>query len=437
MLRRSGCPQRRENPGAMEPLEEERGRAWSSFYGISGLLSGASRSLPPFMRVHEYAIFESAVSSLPVARCEPEGPAGLVEPARIGQLMQFEDVKVTARSNPSQRIIAAAIVFAALYFASSVVITLLLAVLLAYFLDPVVCVFERIHVPRALGALVVLLAVSAMFAGLGYLVVVRANQFIADWPRYSAILRHVTTAFDRQLTTVEKQVEAISPAPEKGRTQQRVDEPPPVRDWLLRGVGSLYSVLIAGTFLPFLVFFMLAAKRRIWKATIELFPEEHQPRVQGALDQVSSMLRSFVAGNALVALILMLATWTFFLAIHLDYPFLSGCVSGLLNLVPYLGAVLAWIPPFLIGLGQWNTFGPYFGTAAMLTAFHLVGLNVLMPAIVGRRVQLNALAVTVSLLFWGWLWGGIGLILAIPITASVKAICDHAEGWEAVGRWLA
>jgi len=276
-----------------------------------------------------------------------------------------------------------------------------------------------------------------VFAGLGFLVAARGNQFLSDWPRYSASLRHFTTAFDRQLTTVEKQVEAISPAQEKGRSLQRLDEPPPVRAWLLQGVGSLYSILIVATFVPFLVFFMLATKRRIWKATIELFPEQHQPRVRGALSQVSSMLRSFVAGNALVALILMVASGLFFLAIHLEYPFLAGCVSGLLNLVPYLGAVLAWIPPFLIGLGQWNTFGPYLGTAAMLTVLHLVGLNILMPAIVGRRVQLNALAVTVSLLFWGWLWGGIGLILAIPITASVKAICDHAEGWEPVGRWLA
>lgn len=347
------------------------------------------------------------------------------------------DVRVTARSNASQRIIAAAIVFAALYLASSVVITLLVAMLFAYFLDPVVSLFERIHVPRALGALVVLLGVSAMFAGLGFLVASRANQFLADWPRYSAVLRHVTTAFDRQLTTVEKQVEAISPAPEKGRTAQRSDEPPPIRAWLLQGVGSLYSILIAATFAPFLVFFMLATKRRIWKATIELFPQQHQPRVQGALDQVNSMLRSFVAGNTLVAIILMVASGLFFLAIRLEYPFLAGCVSGLLNLVPYLGAVLAWIPPFLIGMAKWNTFGPYFGIATMLTVLHLVGLNILIPAIVGRRVQLNALAVTVSLLFWGWLWGGIGLLLAIPITASVKAICDHAEGWEAVGRWLA
>lgn len=351
--------------------------------------------------------------------------------------VQVGDVKFSPRSNPSQRIIAAAIVFAFLYFASSVVITLLLAVLLAYFLDPAVALLERIHIPRALGALVALLAVTALFAGLGYLVVVRANQFVSDWPRYSAILRHVTTAFDRQISSVEKQVEAIAPAPEKGRVPTRpVEEPPPVREWLFQGVGSLYAFLVVATFVPFLVFFMLAAKPRIWRATLGLFPNQSQERVRGALDEVSSMLRSYVAGNALVALILMLASWAFFLVIHLDYPFLSGCVSGLLNLVPYLGAVLAWIPPFLIGLAQWSTIGPYLGTAAVLTSFHLVGLNVLMPAIVGRRVHLNAVAVTVALLFWGWLWGAIGLILAIPITATIKVICDHAEGWEPVGHWL-
>ncbi len=175
------------------------------------------------------------------------------------------------RSNPSQRIIAAAIVFAALYFASQVVVTLLLAVLLAYFLDPAVGLFDRIHIPRALGALVVMLAVTAMFAGLGYLIALRANQFLADWPTYSGVLRRVTTAFDRQIITFEKGIEAITPPAERGRTETRTVEPPPVREWLLRGVGSLYSFLIVATFVPFLVFFMLAAKPRIWKATIELF----------------------------------------------------------------------------------------------------------------------------------------------------------------------
>src|ERR1700683_3135620 len=166
--------------------------------------------------------------------------------------MQIEDVKVSARSNPSQRIIAAAIVFAFLYFTSEVVVPLLLAVLMAYFLDPVVGVLERIHIPRALGALVVLFAVTGGLVGLGYLVAVRADQFVADWPRYSGVLRHATTAFDRQLATVEKGVDAITPATEKGRAPLRTAEPPPVREWLLRGVGSLYSILLVATFVPFL-----------------------------------------------------------------------------------------------------------------------------------------------------------------------------------------
>jgi predicted PurR-regulated permease PerM len=350
--------------------------------------------------------------------------------------MQTEDIKITPRSNSSQRIIALGIVFAFLYWASSVVMTILLAVLLAYFLDPVVEILEKVYIPRAVGALFVLLAVISIFGGLGYLLVGRADQFLADWPRYSATMRNGVMALDRKLAIFEKQVEAIAPEEDKSRTPIRVAETRPVRDLLFRGVGSLYSILLVGTFLPFLVFFMLAGKRRIWQATMELFPLDHRTRAQKALDQVSVVLRSYIAGNGLVALILMLASWAFFLAIHLDYAFLLGCVSGLLNLVPYLGAVLAWLPPFLIGMAKWKTIGPYVGVGAMLSFFHMIGMNVLMPAIVGRRVRLNALAVTIALLFWGWLWGAIGLILAIPITATIKVICDHVEGFEPAGRWL-
>ena len=352
------------------------------------------------------------------------------------QAMQDDDIKITARAIPSLRIIASGVVFAFLYFASSVVMTLLLAALLAYFLDPVVEFLERLRIPRGFGALIVLLAVSLVVGGLGFLVANRADQFVADWPRYSAALRHATTAVDRKLATVENQVEAIGPEEVKESQPVRVADGRPVRDFVFLGVGSLYSFLLVAAFLPFLVFFMLASKPQIWKATMELFPAGKRTRVKAALDQVSAMVRSYLAGNALVALILMLASWGYFLMIHLDYPFLAGCASGLLNLVPYLGVVLAWLPLFFIGMVKWSTIGPYLGIAATLLFLHIIGLNVLMPAIVGRRVHLNPLAVTVALLLWGWLWGAIGLVLAIPITATIKVICDHVEGWEPAGRWL-
>src|SRR2546421_12072558 len=119
--------------------------------------------------------------------------------------MQTEDIKIPPRSNSSRRIIALGIVFAFLYWASSVVMTLLLAVLLAYFLDPVVKILEKVHIPRALGALFVLLAVTSVFCGVGYLPVDRADPFLADSPRYSAGMGSAATLVYRKLGLFEKQ----------------------------------------------------------------------------------------------------------------------------------------------------------------------------------------------------------------------------------------
>jgi len=180
----------------------------------------------------------------------------------------------------------------------------------------------------------------------------------------------------------------------------------------------------------------LAAKRQVWHATMQLFPAGERTQVKETLADVTQVLRGYVIGTALVGLILVLASWLFFLAMGLEFPFLAGLVSGLCNLVPYLGVILSWIPPLLIGLEQFHTAGPFVGIFAMLAFFHIVTANLLIPALVGWRVRLNALALTVSLLFWGWLWGGVGLVLAIPITAVLKVICDHVESLQPVGRWL-
>lgn len=181
---------------------------------------------------------------------------------------------------------------------------------------------------------------------------------------------------------------------------------------------------------------MLAAKRQVWHATMQLFPAAERTEVKEALADVTHVLRSYLMGTALVGIILVVASWLFFMALGLDFPFLTGLVSGLCNLVPYLGAVMSWIPPLFIGLKQYHSLAPYLGIFSVLTAFHIVTANLLIPALVGWRVRLNALALTVSLLFWGWLWGAMGLILAIPITAVFKVICDHVERLQPVGRWL-
>jgi predicted PurR-regulated permease PerM len=350
--------------------------------------------------------------------------------------MPLDEAKIITASSVSARIIAAGIVVAFLYWASSVLVTLIVSVLLAYFLDPVVSWMEEWHIPRALGSLlVVLLALSLMMIML-WTLVERVDQFGRDWPSYQKPLRAAANAVEKKMESFEAHVSEIEPAQRPGERVVEVAESHPVRSALLSKLGSVYEFILAATFVPFLVFFMLAAKRQVWHATMQLFPATERTGVKQTLQDISLVLRSYVVGTALVGLILVCMSWMFFLVMGLDFPFLTALLSGLFNLIPYLGVVLSWLPPLLIGLKQFHTIGPFLGIFGVLTALHLVAANLLVPALVGWRVRLNALALTFSLLFWGWLWGGMGLILAIPITAVIKVICDHVESMQPVGRWL-
>jgi predicted PurR-regulated permease PerM len=339
-------------------------------------------------------------------------------------------------SNASQRIIAAGIVLVFLYYAASVVMTVLLAVLVAYFLDPVVEWLENRGLPRGLGALLMVLMLVAVGVGVLSAVWYRAEAFAQDWPKYSAKLRSARLAVESKLQSIEAHVKEITPEEKATRGTLRVEQAESTRSYLLEKLGSVTNVLVAAAFVPFLVFFMLAAKRDVWHATLQLFPPGQRTRVKRALEEVGRVLRGYVMGNVSVMLILAVASTLFFLAKGLDYPWLAGFISGVLNLVPYFGTVLSAIPPVILGMTKWDSALDYVEVIAAMFAFHFIALNVLYPKIIGRKVQLNALAVTLALLFWGWLWGGMGFLLGIPVTASIKVICDHIEGWEPVGRWL-
>ena len=209
-----------------------------------------------------------------------------------------------------------------------------------------------------------------------------------------------------------------------------------VHNLIVRSMGSLYAIFLEITFVPFLVFFMLASKRQVWHGTLELFPVSRRTQVKETLEDLRDVLRNYLAGMTLLTLLVIAASSLFFWMLGLEYPILTGIASGLLNMVPYIGAVLAWLPAFLIALAKWKTIGSFVLAAGVLTSIHVLALNFVAPQLVGRRVRLNAVAITISLLFWGWVWGGMGLLLAIPITATLRVICDHTESWRPIGRWL-
>ena len=339
-------------------------------------------------------------------------------------------------SNFSMRVIAAAIILLFFYYAAGVVITLLLSILLAYFLDPAVEILERIGLPRTLGAMVMVLILIAVLAAAGYGLWTRTSDFAENWPKYSGVMHRAAEAVEGKIKGIEGQVSQIAPDQGSPSAPPVRTEPGIVRTLIFRGAGSLYALFLEITFMPFLVFFMLAEKRQVWHGTLELFPVSRRTQVKETLEDLRDVLRDYLAGMTIVTLIVIAASSLYFWLIGMEYPILTGIASGLLNMVPYIGAVMAWLPAFIIALAKWNTIGQFVLIAAVLTTIHVLAINLVAPQLVGRRVRLNAVAITISLLFWGWVWGGMGLVLAIPITAALRVICDHTESWKPIGRWL-
>ena len=316
------------------------------------------------------------------------------------------------------------------------VITLLLSILLAYFLDPAVEILERIGLPRTLGAMVMVLILIAVLAAAGYGLWTRTSDFAENWPKYSTVLQKAASAVEGKIKGIEGQVSQIAPDQGPPSAPAVRTEPGIVRSLIFRGAGSLYALFLEITFMPFLVFFMLAEKRQVWHGTLELFPVSRRTQVKETLEDLRDVLRDYLAGMSIVTLIVIAASSLYFWLIGMEYPILTGIASGLLNMVPYIGAVMAWLPAFIIALAKWNTIGQFVLIAVVLTTIHVLAINLLAPQLVGRRVRLNAVAITIALLFWGWVWGGMGLVLAIPITAALRVICDHTESWRPIGRWL-
>ncbi len=336
----------------------------------------------------------------------------------------------------SLRVLAAAIILLFCYYAQGVVITLLLSILLAYFLDPAVELLERVRIPRTVGAMTMVLILIAVLVAVGYGLGERTADFAANWPKYGGLLKQAASTVEGKISGLEGRVSEIGEDAAKAAHSEVRSEPGVVHTLILRSIGSLYALFLEVTFVPFLVFFMLAAKREVWHGTLQLFPVSRRTQVKETLEDLRDVLRDYLAGMSLVTLMVIAASSLFFWLMDMDYPILTGIVSGLLNMVPYIGAVMAWLPAFVIALAKWKTIGSFVLLAGGLTAIHVLALNLVAPQLVGRRVRLNAVAITISLLFWGWVWGGMGLLLAIPITATLRVICDHTESWRPIGRWL-
>ena len=304
------------------------------------------------------------------------------------------------------------------------------------------------------------------FAGVG--LYAQGQQIVADLPAFGERVNELVDAASARMEGIENtvyrsvmpkrfQAAAKVPPPDvteaKGKRRKTTqapepppppavqevhvqEEPTPLIRYAYDYLREYYSTLLMASFVPFLVYFLLSWRDRLRSRYLSLFEGEGRHAAAYAWVGIGAMVRAYVIGNFMLGILLTIASGLLFAAIKLPYWLLVASISGFLSLVPYIGLPLAMIPPLVAAITATREPAIYVYLMVSVAVLHLLALNLMYPKLVGARVHLNPLVVTIALMFWGMLWGGIGLVLAIPLTAACKAVCDNVASLRPYGRLL-
>jgi predicted PurR-regulated permease PerM len=345
-------------------------------------------------------------------------------------------------------VVGALMVF--LRVAADAIVPLVLSGMLFYALDPAVDGLHRWRVPRALGAAIALGSVLAGSAAIAYTLQDNVATVIADLPDAARRLRTALQTSDepstldslRKATTEFDQTAAEAAGqstPPRGVVRVQVEEPVlRVSDHLWSGSMGLVGLASQLAMVCFLAYFLLLAddlfKRKLVKhASSSLAGKKITVTV---LEEIGSQIERFMLVQIFTSALVSVATGIVLWWLGLQNAAVWGLAAGIFNSIPYFGALIVTAGLTFVAFLQFGTFGmagTVAGVALLITS--LEGW-LLTPTLLGRTAQMNRIAVFAGLLFWSWMWGVWGTLLAVPMMMVVKAVCDHVEDFQAVADFL-
>jgi predicted PurR-regulated permease PerM len=355
------------------------------------------------------------------------------------------------RSRAAASILAASVAIAVMWWARAVFVPILLALLLSHALEPVVGWLERHHCPRPIG---VFLAVAGLLTGLAagaYALRDPATTFVTELPAsvrkmrlaLEDRLRDGSGAFNR-VQQVASDLEraagaADHPTTPSGVTRVRIEEPRfRLGDLALRGSRELAGLLTQAVMVVFLLYYLLLAgdmyRRKLANIAGPSFGRRR--RVLRVLTDIDQQIRRFLLTRLLISVLVAVATSSALLLLHVDQPGMWGLVSGALNVVPYIGPVVAVTGVTIAAFAQFGTPAATLVTGGAAALIAAIEGYVITPRLTGRAGGMNAVAIFIGILFWGWLWGVMGMLLAVPLLTAIKAACAHVEELQPVAELL-
>jgi predicted PurR-regulated permease PerM len=345
-------------------------------------------------------------------------------------------------------VIAAVLV---LQYAQSVFIPLVLGLLISYALDPAVTRLEKFGMPRAIGAGALIVALIGGGGFMLYQMRGQAQAIIEQLPDGARRLRHAlerdqagtTDAIQKMqqaATELQKATDSAAPTPARpGVTRVQVEDPPfNVGDYVMWGSLGVAAAMGQLLLILFLSYFLLATGDLYRRKLVKIVgPSLTKKKITlQILQEIDRQIESFLMVQVFTSTVVGIATWLAFRWIGLEQAAVWGLLAGIFNSIPYVGPVIVSGGTAIVAFIQFGTIEMTLLTAgAALVITSLEGF-LLTPWLTSRAARMNAVAVFVGLLFWGWVWSVWGMLLAVPMLMVVKSICDHVEDFKGVGELL-
>lgn len=337
----------------------------------------------------------------------------------------------------------------ALQWAQKFLIPLLLGIFIAYTLNPVVVWLERMKIPRLLGTSLVMVAILCGAVAVGNTLRGEFLSILEDLPASTQKISRALSKNKGDPPSAIEQMQAAAIEIEKATSQGAntrksvrkvvLDEPGfRVRDWVWASSRTIAGFIAQATMVVFLVFFLLLSgdmfKRKLVKLT---GPSLSKKKITvHILDDINTTIQSYMFMLLVTNTLLALLMWFALRAIGLENAGAWAVVAGLLHVVPYFGPLLITASTGLTAFMQFESFSMALLVSGASLAIATVVGTFVTTWMTGRIAKMNAAAVFISLLFWGWLWGIWGMLLGVPVVVIIKVISERVQGMEFVAELL-
>jgi predicted PurR-regulated permease PerM len=363
-------------------------------------------------------------------------PAGV--PAETG-----DDAAPAVQVMPVSGIVRASLVgiflillIGAIYYAKEILLPVALAFMLTLTLSPVVRYLARYRIPEALSALVIVLAVVGGSATGIYYLSGPVSGWIDGAPQTGRQIRNKIQSLRKPVDAAmkaSKQVEEITSNSDPSVQKVVVQQP----GLLAKAAGGAVSFGSTAGITIVLLFFLLASGRLFYEKLVRVLPTMHEKKrairiVYAVEEEVSSYLLTITAINVGLGVVIGFLMW----ALGMPNPILWGVMAAALNYIPYVGALVGIVIVGIVALVSLPSPGAALLPPALYFVTTIIEGQFLTPALVGKRLEMNTVVVFLAVAFWGWLWGVLGALMAVPILVSVRVLCDHLESLSSLGEFL-